>query len=464
MAIERTPEEYLTIAEQICDILTQARVQADSGMVPKSLKDSFRYFMLTYSIYIADADGEIDEAERAVIRKFFQTCPTVRDMHIMKARDHIDENILLSIPTVIQCAVRADRTKMIPEDMFCEQKAQILVDAITAYGRVLLATHRIESAEGVGRLACFQKMLENYLEDNGVLIPYDKKLIVSERKKEETAEADPEKLAEAMEELNALIGIHGVKNEINSLVNLVKVQNMRKELGMKTVEISKHMVFLGNPGTGKTTVARIVSKIYQHMGILSKGTLVETDRAGLVKGYVGQTAARVKEVCESALGGVLFIDEAYSLVVNKSEGDFGLEAVETLLKEMEDHREDFVVIVAGYTDEMEQFLDSNPGLKSRFNKVISFEDYSEGELMMILDRMLTSQQYRLTMDAGRFCEEFFRARIKAGGKGLANARDVRNFIEQAISHQAGRVVELEKATFEDLQTLTLEDVQKVRLN
>ena len=189
-------------------------------------------------------------------------------------------------------------------------------------------------------------------------------------------EDPPEKLEDILEELHSYIGLDSIKTEVENLVNMVRVHKMREEHGLPTVDMSLHMVFSGNPGTGKTMIARVMARIYKCLGILSKGQLVEVDRSGLVAGYVGQTAGKTSEVVQKALGGVLFIDEAYALTYHKEANDFGQEAVDTLLKAMEDHRDDLVVIVAGYDGLMDEFIHSNPGLESRFNRFLHFEDYT----------------------------------------------------------------------------------------
>ena len=209
---------------------------------------------------------------------------------------------------------------------------------------------------------------------------------------EETAKAE-EPEADAMEELNDLVGLEKLKKDVKELVELMKVQKMREERGMKTAKISKHLVFSGNPGTGKTTVARILASIYKQEGILSKGQLVEVDRSGLVAGFVGQTAIKTQEKIEEAMGGILFIDEAYALV--KEGQDYGQEAIDTILKAMEDKRDDFVVIVAGYPDLMKTFIESNPGLRSRFNKYFYFDDYNAEELEKIFDIYLKKKTYSI---------------------------------------------------------------------
>ena len=245
------------------------------------------------------------------------------------------------------------------------------------------------------------------------------------------------------------------------MVNLIQVQKMRAHLGMKAADISKHMVFLGNPGTGKTTIARMLANIYRALGVLRTGQLVEVDRSGLVRGYVGQTATRTQEVIEEALGGVLFIDEAYALTVGKGENDFGQEAVDTLLKAMEDHRDDLVVIVAGYTDPMEQFLDSNPGLRSRFGTRIVFDDYTADELFAILQMNLKKQDYALSPAAAEKAQALIAARVADKPDNFANARDVRNFLEHAIANHAVRVAGLADAaeSKELLSTIEPDDLQ-----
>ena len=268
-------------------------------------------------------------------------------------------------------------------------------------------------------------------------------------------------LEEAMAELDELIGLDVVKKDVDSLVNLVKVRKLRQERGMKCPDMSFHLVFSGNPGTGKTTVARIVGKIYSALGILSKGHLVEVDRSGLVAGYVGQTAIKTQEVIAKALGGVLFIDEAYTLSPQNADKDFGQEAIDTILKAMEDHRDDFVVIVAGYATLMPRFIDSNPGLKSRFNKYLYFEDYNGEQLFAIFLGRVKRNDYRLDGAAEAAVKEHLQELYEDRDGNFGNARDVRNLFEKIVAAQADRVAGMESPTDEDLVTITAADLREL---
>lgn len=257
----------------------------------------------------------------------------------------------------------------------------------------------------------------------------------------------------SISKLNNLVGLSAIKSDVIGLVNLIKIQNKRKDMGMKSVPISLHLVFSGNPGTGKTTVARILADIYKDIGILSKGHLVEVDRSGLVAGFVGQTALKTQEKINEAIGGILFIDEAYTLV--KGGQDFGQEAVDTILKAMEDHREDFIVIVAGYSNLMHNFINSNPGLKSRFNKYINFPDYSADELIEIFYSMCNEYQYKLSTNADKTMREKIVLLEANKTKNFANARDVRNIFEKVITNQATRLA-MSNST-DDIMEITEED-------
>lgn len=265
-------------------------------------------------------------------------------------------------------------------------------------------------------------------------------------------------LDELMDELNSLVGLETVKTSLSSLVNLIKVKNMRDKLGLNTPAISLHLVFSGNPGTGKTTVARLLAEIYHQLGAVSRGQLVEVDRAGLVEGYVGQTAIKTSEVIDSALGGVLFIDEAYTLTSQKEGEDFGQEAVDTLLKRMEDNRDNLVVIVAGYTKEMETFIDSNPGLKSRFNKFIEFPDYTGTQMYQIFKDMCSKNDYMLDPEADEHVKDFLLDLSLNHGENFANAREVRNYFERTVERQACRVVNEPHIDANSLTTFKLVDV------
>jgi Holliday junction resolvasome RuvABC ATP-dependent DNA helicase subunit len=267
-------------------------------------------------------------------------------------------------------------------------------------------------------------------------------------------------LGNAIKELEQLIGLQGVKKEVNSLIQFLRAQQLRTRKGLKAAAISRHMVFSGNPGTGKTTVARIVGAIYKAAGFLTGGHTIETDRSSLVAEFIGQTAPKTLEVCWSALGGVLFIDEAYSLAPPDHYGnDFGKEAIDTLLKFMEDNRDDLVVIVAGYPKKMDAFLNSNPGLQSRFNKTVSFENYTPEELVKILRKMCEEGDYVLSRRAELAASYVFTQQCSQATETFGNARFARNIYEQALIEHGRRIGDLDDPTKEQLQTLEAEDFQ-----
>ena len=462
--------QLLEQADTVCDFLDNYTRRGTLGL-GMPLSERYRYELLLFAVYLSDADGLIETAEVMYIRKVLKVESVVQDLYNLKKREQIPHRYRLEIPVPIKIAVNIDKRREV-NSPFKHQCAQILLDVMTLFGQEFLLLHRGDPTDQSALyFNSYINGLRDYMDHFGVYYTGKKKLFPipeledyvtggkissaplqsvyppaasadnreekeSHKKEKENPDKipdeDPESLDECVNELMELIGLEPVKNEVRSLINLLRVQKMRQEKGLKNPDTSRHMVFLGNPGTGKTTVARIVAKIYHALGFLEKGHLVECDRSGLVKGYVGQTAIQVRDVVEEARGGVLFIDEAYSLTVGCGENDYGQEAVSTLLKAMEDYRSELVVIVAGYPDLMDEFLSSNPGLRSRFNRFLKFNDYSAAEQFDILEFMCKKQDYY----------------IAEQDKGI-----IRTYLENAIMRQASRIIELSSPTAEDLSEL-----------
>ncbi|MEA4899795.1 AAA family ATPase [Bacillota bacterium Meth-B3] len=271
----------------------------------------------------------------------------------------------------------------------------------------------------------------------------------------------PEDIEDLKQELDGYIGLARVKREVSDLINLMSVYKLRKAHELPTVDMSLHMVFSGNPGTGKTMIARLMARVYRSLGFLEKGQLVEVDRSGLVAGYVGQTAIKTGEVVDKAMNGVLFIDEAYALTQRRGENDFGQEAVDTLLKAMEDHRDELIVIAAGYDELMQGFIRSNPGLTSRFNRFIHFEDYTVDEMAQIFEMQCKKGCYTLDDEAKAAVRAYIEAESADSGN-FGNARGVRNLFEKVLVNQANRLSALSSVDREQLMALTADDVRAAR--
>lgn len=464
--------ELLEISDSICDLLYQHNIGNCTGKTV-SLTVDFRNALYQFALWLAASDGHAEACELQIINDLLDTGKSKEDLLQDAKKAETSNCFENAVPEFLKYAVLADAGRKIKPDVYRNQKAQILYDTYLLFGETVLATYKEVSPITAAAMSRYTERLKKFLKEYGVFYTNSVKVYipsavsVMQLSKEETEEDkkkdDAELIEERLAKLDSMVGLPAVKSEIHSLVNLMKVRKLRAENGMKNSSISMHMVFSGNPGTGKTTVARMISEIYRGLGVLSRGHLVEVDRSGLVRGFIGQTATRVQEVVDEALGGILFIDEAYTLCVGKGEGDFGQEAIDTLLKAMEDHREDLVVIVAGYPDLMEEFLNSNPGLKSRFNKFILFEDYTAEELLGILKQSLERQDYKLSEEAEEFCKEWLMKRVENKPDNFANARDVRNFLEKAISNQATRIVSVEKPDKEMLSTIEKADVEHITM-
>lgn len=455
--MDKNLKEMINQCYEMCDYIEE------NGVIKKelqtTLRENLRREFLNFVIYLSMLDADFTEAEQAFIAEMFGFSIKAETAKELKSQRQLTEfHYGAQIPLVLKYFVLADAGRKIKGDIYENKKAKYLVETYLAIGQSYLAGNEAAGDREIRVLSNYSVMLDNYLKEYGLLRPDKKPIIIGKEEKIETEDAD-----EMMAALNSLTGLKSVKEDLNALINLMKVQKMREDSGMKSTAINKHMVFMGNPGTGKTTVARLLSGIYASIGVLKKGHLVEVDRSGLVSGYVGQTAMKVQDVVEEALGGILFVDEAYTLTSNKGQNDFGQEAVDTLLKAMEDHRDDLIVIVAGYTDLMQEFLDSNPGLRSRFNKFIIFEDYTEEEEFEILRSMCKSQDYVLSEDAAEEARRFFKERCENKPDTFANARDVRNYLEKAVSNQANRIVGVENPDRDTLAILEREDLEGITL-
>lgn len=424
------------------------------------------FFMELLNIALAiSAADEISDSEAQLLRDIFSG--TSFDMGfntpVRAVRDHLRNMVWDDYKEIL---VKPNKTPLSIESLLIYDGTHGTDYATKGKTMFFRFANAIAKADGtvspdeIESLSRFRESLDSAVVENYLVGQESENTISSPAVTTKYTDEAPRSIEELLDELNSLIGLEEVKTDVVQLVNFLKVQQMRQAKGLAAPSISRHLVFYGNPGTGKTTVARVIAQIYKSLGILSNGHLVETDRAGLVGGYIGQTALKVHDVVNKALGGVLFVDEAYTLSSGGAQ-DFGIEAIETLLKLMEDHRSDLIVIVAGYTEKMGKFLSANPGMASRFNKHLNFKDYNPVQLLEICRLFCSQTGFVLSPSANAKLGEIFSVLYSRRDETFGNGRLARNIFEETISNQANRIISLPDIDERTLSTIETADLYSI---